>query len=195
MSATKIGINCRNTAGYVTDGADQTYWLGEAYPVVRAGWTFGETLNGGRSGGDTTTSGDVRLAGYVYNGSTGTTFNLRVDLPAAGAYKVRLAMGNQLLGLADNKVVIKDGSTPLLTIGPHSYSVGNYYDAADALLSAANWPGSNTQATLTFSGTVMNVEVSSPTDFATLAHLEIEQVVASADPFIARLGAQMVRGR
>src|SRR5215813_6529220 len=85
-----FGINFRASAGFVADGANETYCLAENYPTARGGAMFGWT-SGAPSARDRTTSADRRLAGMNFvSGSQGT---FRIDLPAPGTYDVRLAIG------------------------------------------------------------------------------------------------------
>lgn len=166
------GFNFRATSGYVTDSANESPVLGETYPTTYgnsavAGWTSGSPSTRDRDSGV-----DRRLAGV--NFTTDGTF--QVDLPAAGTYNVSLAMGDMGNIMVDASVVVKDGATALLTIGPHGVTNGTFYDAADVNYSAANWPGSNSAASLTFSGTTMNVQVvAGGGNNGEIAHLFVSQ--------------------
>jgi hypothetical protein len=171
------GFDFRDQLGFVTDPTDGTGALAlESYPVTRNGVTFGWDF-GSISTADRNAGIDARLAGINY--STGIA-NFRVDLPAPGIYKVRLAMGDAGSSQTSATATIKDGSTPLLTIGPHALTVGQFWDGADVEWSSANWPGSNSvSAALTFSGSTLNLEMTTPALW-TLAHLFVSQQVAAA---------------
>lgn len=172
------GFNFRGTSGFVTDGANETYvLLADTYPQTRNTVTFGWT-GAPYSSEDGSASDDRRLAGQNTI-DPGHTETFRVDLPSAGAYTVRLAMGHHTYGAGapGMEIVIKDDTTALLTIGPHPTTAANYYDAADASYSAAAWPGSNTASgSLTFATTTMNVVVDGGPDYAAIAHLFVSQV-------------------
>jgi hypothetical protein len=170
------GFNFRASSNYVSDGANETYVQNtlDQYPTTRNGVTFGWTsTNGGLDGRDRSTSVDRRLAGMNFiSGSTATTF--QVDLPSSGQYNVSLAMGDD--GFAQNtvKVVIKDGASALLTIGPHNTVAGSFYDATDSNIADTSWPANNSPATLTFTGTTLNLDLTGTV--GVIAHLFVSQV-------------------
>lgn len=170
-----IGINFRASAGFVTDGANETYSLGETYPQTRGGVTFGWDLDA--TPRDRNAGVDRRLAG-MNSTVDGNDRTFRLDLPAAGQYTIRLAMGDIDNGSVNSKVVIKDNVTTLLTIGPHSTGVDEFYDAADASYSSANWPTSNTGAVLTFASTTLNLVVDGvpAVSNSVVAHLRVTSV-------------------
>lgn len=200
MSATKIGINFRATSGYVTDDADQTYYLGSAEGIVtRGGWTFGVS-SGSFLTVDRTSSGpDVRLAGINYFANSTTVFT--VTLPAAADYKFRLALGDQGSSHIENTVVFKDGSTPKLSIGPDDFGADEFFDATDVKrTSSTDWHNNNAQsAAFTFSGTTLNIEVASGPDYYMWAHVEVERQGGGSSPdmsFLFRADRQRApRGR
>ena len=77
-----VGINFRATAGFVTDGAGETYSLGEAYPVTRGGQTFGFDANITADARDRGGTSVNKLAGKV--AAPSRTF--RWDLPSTGSH-------------------------------------------------------------------------------------------------------------
>jgi hypothetical protein len=94
------GFNFRQTSGFVTDGANETYVLsGDSYPATRNGVTFGweDAPSGDR---DRNSGIDRRLAGmnFVSSAAGASAYRFRVDLPAAGDYAVRLAIGDEANG-------------------------------------------------------------------------------------------------
>lgn len=174
MSATKIGINFRATAGYVTDDTDETYCIGDSYPVTRGGWTFGH--DSFSSTVDRSTSVDRRLAGSNFI-SAGNFMLFRVDLPAAGSYWVRLAMGDQAgTAVVSEPLEIRDTTTVLTTFNGASVSPPDWYDATNTNYSAANWPTSNTRISQTFSTTIFRLYTNAgPFTPTFMSHIEIEQ--------------------
>lgn len=172
------GFNFRQTSGFVTDGTNESPALGELYPhSFGNGATAGWTNNGGGTltGRDRSSSVDRRLAGIVTIGS-GATSTFQVDLPASGSYSIRLAMGDESFSAPTTKVVIKDGTTVLATIGSHNVAADQFYDTTDTAYSGANWPGSNTANTYSFAGSTLNVDLVGGASGAVIAHLFVSQV-------------------
>lgn len=171
-----IGINFRSTAGYVTDPAGTTYCIGDTYPTTRGGWTFGWVSGSGPGSNlrDRNNSIDPRLAGINFH-SGSFTLKFRIDLPASGSYNVRCAMGDA--GAQNGtELTIFDNTTSLgELVTNHLPNSGNFYDATNTVYSAANWPGSNSAASLTFSTTTFFATINSSYSFETIAHLYVEQ--------------------
>lgn len=175
------GWNFRGTVGFVTDGTNETYSIGAAYPETRNGVTFGWTvaLTGSV---DRFAANDRRLAGISYkSNSDGLAQSVfRVDLPAAGQYSVRLSMGDHDGPQAFLYCQILDGATPLLTINDVAGTAANVFDdATQTQYTAANWPGSNSPVTVAFVGTTLNLKIGYPTvqvSSSTLTHLFISQL-------------------
>lgn len=181
--STPKGINFRATAEFVTDGTNQGHSLGDAYPVTQTiggesvtfGWAASETSEAR----DRTTSNDVRLAGFVFHTNDGSQVTFKVDLPAAGTYKVRLALGDPAYPSGYQYCQVKDGSTVLFTVNDANGTAANHFDdSAGTDFTAAAWPAGNVQTTVTMAGTQMTFVIGSPTAQAnstTLCHVEIEQ--------------------
>lgn len=153
------GIDFRATSGYVTDPADHTYEISITanYPRTTAqgnnvGW---ETVSDSRN---RSTSPDARLAGiHRTTGTTVTTY--RIDLPATGDYKIRLAAGDYSYS-AGIKVEIFDTTTSLGIIADTSTTASQRFrDATDAEHTAANWPANNASVTKTFASTILRAKV------------------------------------
>lgn len=182
------GFDFRGTSGGASDPADCTYVLdsgAEAYPVTRNGVTFG-WATGVAAGSDRTGASDARLKGINYNSTTGATF--QIDLPSSGQYQVWLAAGDAEGGLTstDEHVIIKDGSTTVLDCGPVNMNFGanNYFDPGLTVRSEATWVaqsahGGVASASLTFSGTTLNVVITSTSGLWGIAHLFVSQNVAT----------------
>lgn len=170
MSAV-AAFNFRSTLGYVTDGAGQTYVNGtDLYATVRDGHTFGWV---GASAGsvDRSTGVDVRLAGLNYE--SGADRDFQFDLPSAGTYLIGLAMGDATTPLANQKVEIYDNTTLKLTIGTHSVSAGEFWDASDVKYSNANWPGSQTPVSIVFATSTLMMRIKAVSGTTAVAHLSI----------------------
>lgn len=154
------GFNFRQTSGYVTDGTNETYVLAsDAYTgsVIRNGVAFGwTTALGAQDSRDRNSALDRRLSGIGFNDGIATVF--RVDLPAAGTYSLRLAMGDPSNSKTIS-VTIKDGANTLVTISGVSVPAGSHLDATGTVYTDANWPASNSAVSKVFAGTVLTVEI------------------------------------
>lgn len=181
------GINFRGTSGYVTDGANEDYEISSTvnYPRTSAqgnnvGW---ETIpSGGLFPGNDDSTYDRRIAGYAYNGSpTGVVTVYRVDLPSSGDYKIRVASGNKGYSRSVN-IAVRDTTTSLGTLCSTTTTGSYYRDAVDAEYTAANWPGSNSQASLTFSTTICRIDLglAGSKPYCFLNHLYIESAGGAA---------------
>src|SRR5689334_11007049 len=148
----QIGINFRHTSGFVTDGTNETYCLHEAYPTTRGGATFGweADMDGGF---DMDSGADRRLAGY--NKRSGVARSFRLDLPAAGTYRVRIASGQLSAGGSfDVSGAVQDGTVNRLTFQDASVADNSFVDAAGYELTSANWPANNALCSALFTGTL-----------------------------------------
>lgn len=167
---TTTGIDFRATSTFVTDPANCTYCLGDAYPTTRGGLTFGWLAGAGSTTRDRSTSVDVRLAGI--NGTSGSgTF--RVDLPATGTYNIGIAMGDAGSNQSGQSFTVLDNTTSLLTGGPQSPNSNQYMDASGVVrTSDTDWINNNVQKSLTFATTTFKITAAG-TVFGVLAHLDI----------------------
>jgi len=184
MSASTIGINFRGSLAFVTDGTDEVqtdgFSGGNAYPVTKGGWVQGWTVTF-ENAADRNASIDRRLAGIGYKTNTGLSQGTyRVDLPAAGSYTIRLALGDDGSAQSYQYCEILDNTTSKLIIDKNTgTAVDEWYDAAGTKQTLANWPGSNAAATLTFATTTLFLKLGTPTAQAaisTLSHLFISQI-------------------
>lgn len=178
------GFNFRGSAGYVTDGANETYVTSDAYPTTRNGVTFGWTA-GGADAGDRSLTNAVELAGRNETVNTGTQSVFRIDLPAAGDYDIRLANGSPSANQDAQYLEIFDGATSVLVNDNrgHSNAVNEFYDATNVKRTAAAWPGSNLPRRVTFSGTVLTLKLGTPAsdiNSTDIAHLFLSQVVGGS---------------
>lgn len=157
------GINFRATAGYVTDGANEDHELAaggsQDYPWTTAqgnsvGWENGGSSVGSR---DRNSALDRRLAGTnQYDSTPHIGLDFRIDLPAAGAYNIRAAVGDAVYDSASSsRCELFDGSTSLgYVYNGGAIAGGNFADATGTVYSAANWPGSNAAISKSFAGTI-----------------------------------------
>ena len=184
------GFNFRGTSGFVTDGTDETYVLGDSYPTTRNGVTFGWTT-AGITAADDSSALDRRLAGVNYDASVPRTF--QVDLPAAADYTIDLAVGFSSSLSSAQQTIVKDTTTAVLSLGPHAVSGGKYWDAFDVeRTSAANWVSAHQTVQKTFATTTLNIDISGGDHV--LTHLFLHQVSVTA-PFFTTIGARHVRRR
>jgi hypothetical protein len=150
-----VGINFRATSGYVTDGAGETYDLGNAYPQTRGGVTFGWADDRSGSSRDRNSGNDRRLAGLVFANTTGTYW--RLDLPSAGTYDIYCACGDaSATGSAE--WLLQDTTTTFKTLTDTSVAANSFVDATDVELTHANWPGSNAPTQRVFSTTQLRFQ-------------------------------------
>jgi hypothetical protein len=172
------GFNFRSSSGFVTDGTNESFVGFDVYPNVygngaTAGWTNAVACS--LNIRDRDSSVDRRLAGIQFTVSA-TDCVYQIDLPAAGAYDIRLAAGDGTSSTWVGHVQIKDGSSVLVDISHNTES--GWRDATDTLYSAMAWPGSNTAARVNFSGSTLTLRLSvdNGASVATIAHLFISQV-------------------
>lgn len=143
---TKIGINFRASAPYVTDGTDECYDLGidAAYPIVNRcslGATYGWTAIYADCPRDRNNALDRRLAGMCQQPNTGQgTFRLNI-VNTTSTYKICLALGDGSFG-KDVYAELRDNATVRFTVSDLSVAGGSFVDANGTELTAANWAAS-----------------------------------------------------
>jgi len=165
------GINCRATAGFVTDPTNYDYSISSrgAYPWTTAqgnnvGWEVGAMSDLGFR--DRLNTNDPRLAGTTFVSSGGFNRSFRFDLPSSGNYRIGLAAGD---GFYANSVAVTlfDTASSLGALSTGTTSAPNTFkDATNTEYSAANWPGSQTLVSKTFSTTICRFEVTDLNEFA-----------------------------
>lgn len=174
------GFNFRQTAGYVTDNADETYVRtpsdGETYPTTRNGVTFGWDLATVESR-NRSTGVDVRLAGVNFDAvTTGAVF--QVDLSQTGPHTIRAAFGEATYARTIN-MSLQDNTTTFSTISGSPAS-GHFLDATGTDYAAASWPGSNTSINRTFTSSILRVLINATV--SPIAHLQVMLAAAGAPP-------------
>jgi hypothetical protein len=145
-------VNFRSSAGYVTDGAGETYCLHvDAYPTTRGGGTFGWVdYIGVVDGRDRNSGNDPRLAGINFAISTAPYW--RLDL-AAGDYDVRMGSAEPGGGTSDADWLLQDGTTTFVTLS-EAVADAMVVDATDVETNYATWlaAGGGNAVARTFAG-------------------------------------------
>jgi len=153
--------NYRGSDTFVTDGTNETYDIGDAYPTTRT--IGGESVTFGWDGfndsmRDRDATKDRRCAGTVDTPNDATFFRTwRVDLDAAGDHTIRIAAGDATGG-GEPYLRIYDNTTLLATIYAGVTGTNEYLDASGVIrTSDTNWAAGNASITLTFATTIMKI--------------------------------------
>src|SRR5208337_406032 len=183
-----VGIDFRNTQNYVTDPAyavfdnclndgtnQQTQTNSNGQSVT---WQWSQKCNAAT---DQSNSIDPRLAGIgsVYTASGGET--LTITVPQPGTYAIGFAtgsaVGNQCGGGKCPNFIFKDGAsgTQLFTVNPNNPGSGHFIDAANNNWTAAQWPTSNQEQTVSLTGTTLTVSMAAA-NAPGIAHIRITYV-------------------
>src|ERR1700675_4349973 len=186
MSFTQ-GLDFRAAAGFVTDptNCDKEIATTANYPRTSAqgntvGWEDAPT---GVVDRVAYTGTQAKMAGLVFFNSVGANGNqYRIDLPATGSYKFRVAAGD-----ASNpfgvEVDLYDTTTSLGSlVGNHTTSgADQFYDATDVQrTSHTDWDTNNALSTAkTFSTTICRFKMPVPGSINVLAHFWIESAGSS----------------
>jgi hypothetical protein len=165
-----LTVDFRATSGFVSDPSGATFLLDEQYPIARAGQTFGWLSATGANSRDRNATIDARLAGINFRSTLGT---FQLDLPSAGTYIVRVAMGDDAIQALGSQITIRDGSTTLLTLGPNDLSAATFMDAAGKQWSDSIWPVTNIAMPVTFAGTTFSLDLQSATSNGVIASVQI----------------------
>ncbi len=179
------GLAFRQTSGYVTDTSPDTFGNlnnggGTSYPT-----TSPQGVTYGSEGGsfvpfvtsDRNSAVDTRLAGSASN-SPGANSRMRLDLPTSGAKSIRFAAGDVSFGnsaawdLYDTTTLLSNITTAT------SPGAGQFVDANNNTYSTANWPGSNTPKTFTFSTTILRVQANSNASYTSMAYFYVEDAAS-----------------
>jgi len=176
------GFNFRATSGFVTDGTNQTFDLGAAYPrsvtidsdTFSVGWPVDATARARDRAVQ-----DPRLSGIISNANSAGEVKWRIDLPSAGQYTIRLAMGDQA---GSNTVFFRiyDNSTVLATVSNVATVANGFVDATGvARTSPTDWINNNASVTLNFATTICFIGCGDPStiagSFSSIAHFDIVQ--------------------
>lgn len=195
------GFDFRSSIAYVSDPTNCTYEAHDApdtYPTTRNGVTFGWVTTTVQDGRDRdNTAGNEKVAGINFT-STGAVYTFQVDLPASGDYNIYLGVGDVFSSGSVGQVLIKDGSTTLITISHNA--TNRIYDANDtAFTTLAGWVSGQTPQKVTFSGSTLSLLLSIGSDtIGAIAHLFVDQVAAGGDlsafPGEPQTGSSKIQG-
>lgn len=185
------GIDFRASAPFVSDPANCDNEIGTTanYPRTSAqgntvGWEQAPSL----PTRDRSSGVDARLAGMAgtFN-SSGSAANYRLDLPSAGDYVIRMAIGDQAGGHANTVVELFDNVTSLgKIVNVGSTATDEFYDATGVKrTSDTDWVTNNATLTKTFASTILRVQIgdtSGSSDFTCIAHLFVQAAPSGATP-------------
>lgn len=205
---TKIGLNFRSTAGFVSDGTDETYVLGETTGTTRGGVTFSWDVCSDCKR-DRNSGIDRRLAGLYRKDNNGTQAVFTVTLSQTGTYKICLALGDNDNPVTNLRADVFDNTTLLFTVNDVSGPTNAHWDDAtgtDRTLAA--WPGKQSslasptgddagcQTGQVFATTTLKMKVGALTstgDSTPVSHLYIEctscGAAATSVPVLQAIGA------
>lgn len=164
VSSFAQGIFFNSTGGLTPPtNYDQETGTTTNYPRVTAqgnnvGW---DSLPAGVTLADRTTPTDVRLRGIAFV-SNSNIARYRIDLPSAGTYKIRLAMGDvspfshpQRIQILDNGSVVLSGD-----LNPGTIAADQYLDATGVTrTSVADWVANNAIFTVNFTSTIAQFQI------------------------------------
>jgi hypothetical protein len=175
------GINFRATSGYVTDGANETYSLGEA-TATRGGLTFGWGSDQNSVCRDRSSTNDRRLAGILFRGnSAGSVITFTITLPSTGEWIIRAAFGDAS-STQQQYVTFWDNTTSFASFSNIATGANEFADATGVVRTAAAWPGSNASISRTFTTTTFKIDIGDPSgtdgENTSIAHIYIEEASA-----------------
>lgn len=176
------GFDFCASSSFVTHNADCTYVLTtDGYPTVRDGFTFGTISPATAVGANRDSTVDPRLAGVITRVSSASQWGWRLNLPAAGYYLIRLALGDATVAHGVNQyLTLGDNVTTLFAAGGIT-AAGHFIDATGVDCHLAVWPGSNAPALLRFTTAILILSLGHPvttSDTSALAHLYVESAPA-----------------
>ncbi len=162
------------------------------YPQTTAqgnnvGWETA-TSGGGYQARNRSLTNDVRLAGMHYNNDTNPV-DFRIDLASTGSKNIRVAFGEPNYAQSNQKAEVFDTSSSLgvLFSGASTGAANSYLDATGSVYTAANWPGSNSSVSKTFSTTIFRLRCGDGSTGGRVAHVYVEDGAAAAgQPTMAR---------
>lgn len=187
------GINFRDTTAFVTDGANESvedasagagFFNCPTYPRTTAeGNTVGWEGTHAITARDRKSTNDRRIAGFHADQSPNTD-DFRIDLPASGAYNIRLGAGDGNYA-ANVKIELFDTTSSLGVLCSGSTGAANSFkDAADATYTAANWPASNALVSKTFTTSICRFRNGDGTNNCDISHVYIESAGEVTQPFV-----------
>lgn len=171
------GFNFRQTANYVTDPIGTTYVAADLYPTTRNGVTFGWEGAGVESR-NRTTSLAPQLAGQnqLVSGTPNAERAFRVDLPAPGTYRIRVAAGDATEFNNRAAFDLRDGTTTVYSFPTTTVSAANYANALGNIFPAATILSAPTRD-VTFTSSTFRFVLRRPMGASSvIAHLSLERV-------------------
>ncbi len=192
MAWTDAAFNFRDTSGYVTVVAPETYVQGYAdsdaaisCPRNRGGFDFcwsGITFDSRR---DRDSAVDRRLAGGNQQPNSGAQATFNVTMTTSGTKRICVAAGDATISQGYTYFQIKDNTTVLATVdGSSGFTAPGWYDASGVLRNATTWPSSQACVDLVFATTSFNIVIGTPTaqsGSTAISHLRITDVVTTPD--------------
>lgn len=169
------GFDFRQTAAFTADPTGSTYVVGDRYPTTRNGVTFGwESFVTGSVRDRTATLGVLGGINFLASGGVAEAV-FRVDLPAPGRYRVRLAAGDA--GNPNRAFFeIRDGSAVLRAQPEVGVSSGQFIDAT-GVVRASNWATTNQPLERDFATSIARLALKRPAGNASvIATLQLERV-------------------
>lgn len=169
-------FNFRATSGYVTDGAGETYVLGETSSQTRNGWTF-QWNTCGDCARDRSTS-VAKFAGVNKRSNDGTQNTWTLTLQSTGTKTIKAAFGDATNSGSPTYAYFYDDTTLIASVAitPNATSANEYLDATGVLRTAANWDANNVAITHTFATTTFKLVIGSPsaqTGETRISHLQV----------------------
>ncbi len=182
------GLDFRLTPQFVTDPTNcdvVNNLLNFAdYPHITAsgltiGWEQAPSVSRNRSA-----AVDARLAGLVAVTGPSKQSTFRIDLPAAGSYRIAAAIGDNSTGQGAGSQTVElvdDTSSLGFIVNAGSTLAGQFIDATGTTrTSAADWVSNQQQITATFATTTLRIKCNrtayAGTDSTTLAHFQFTQL-------------------
>lgn len=165
-----LGVNFRATSGFVSDGIAEVYCLGDKFPTVRGGATFGWL--GSVDARNRNAAVDRRLAGM--NFTTNTQQSFRLNLPT-GVYDLRLAMGETEYPQRA-AVEVYDDTNLRFSLGSVAVNAGQFIDAGGVARTIVTWPTANVARSVTVSSGILIVRIGGTNGNFVIAHLQVHRI-------------------
>lgn len=169
-------FNFRATSGHVTDGAGETYVLGETSSQSRGGYTFQWNTCGDCA--RDRSAAVAKFAGTNKRDNNGTQNTFTVTLKSTGAKVIRAAFGDSSNAGSPTYAYFYDNTTLIasVVVTPNSTSSNTFLDATGVNRTAAAWDADNVAVSHTFASTTFKLVIGSPTaqsGESRISHLEI----------------------
>ena len=196
--AIDLGLNCRATGGFVTDGAGQVAILcstdgttGTDSPadlggVATGGWLDRSETASNPFGRDRNSGVDPRAAGANLTPNSSSFDDRTFQVDVAGVFDIHLWIGDHDFAQTDCKVEVMDNNGTLFTVGPVTTSGAAHFVDANGVehTSVANVIANSTPRRVTVVG-ALKIRIGW-TDGAgsgntALAHLRIVEVEGGGD--------------